>query len=104
MVASDDQAKQNPNVELANTIYRAEQSQKRGEDIEIMKCAILDDIRKDNMNLLYVQVCERLKWVKDEGLFSEMEAVNAKKLLELEDKIKDAAENSGDTEVSIIFI
>jgi hypothetical protein len=103
VVASDSTARQNPNIELAYIIYQAEQCQKRGESIEVMKNRILEEIKKDSMSVLYAQVCESFKWAKDAGLFSDMEAANATILNELDQKLKDATENAGDTEVSISF-
>lgn len=48
---------------------------------------------------LYEQVCAELGWTVDKAKFDAMTEVNEKTLKELEDKIKDAEENLGETEV-----
>jgi hypothetical protein len=99
LVASDENVRQNPNIELANKIYRAEQKMKKGHNFEELKCSILEEIKNDNMVNLYVQLCDSFKWGKDDSIVATMEATNSQKLLELENSIKDATENAGDTEV-----
>lgn len=101
-VATEENVRQNPNIELANKIYRAEQRIKNGSNIHELKKSILEDIKNDDMANLYVHVCDNFKWDKDESHLAAMEATNSEKLLELENSIKDASENAGDTEVRIL--
>ena len=46
-----------------------------------------------------IQVCESLGWQKDEALLKEMEEKNKEDLNKIADKITDAKENLGDSEV-----
>lgn len=51
----------------------------------------------------YEHICGELGWQLDQSKLSDMQASNAKQLQELEDKIKDAEENLGETEASNSF-
>ena len=59
---------------------------------------LLDCIKKDKMAPLYRSVCKELKWKEDSKLWTEMTAENEAELKTLEDKIKDAEENLGESE------
>ena len=52
----------------------------------------------DSFILFYRSVCKELKWKEDSKLWSEMTAENETELKVLEEKIKDAEENLGESE------
>jgi len=60
---------------------------------------IMAILKTNSMSPYYNLLCELFGWKLDKDLFNEMEAKNAKKLTQLEAKIKDAQENLGDSEV-----
>src|SRR5690554_1925269 len=47
----------------------------------------------------YQNVCEDLKWSVDDGLLQSMKKANQEELQKLEDAVKDAKENLGESEV-----
>ena len=51
----------------------------------------------------YKALCEKLGWAP-EGFLAELEAANAAELAKLEEKIKDAAENEGETEIREAYL
>lgn len=51
----------------------------------------------------YLHVCEALDMVPDEDLVKELEEDNAKELAQLEEKLKDAEGNHGETEISEVL-
>lgn len=63
------------------------------------KTQILDLVFAQNMRPYYQMICEMLGWQLDQQRANEMDAVNQKKLEELDAKIIDATENFGDIEV-----
>ena len=52
-----------------------------------------------DMAPLYEEVCADLKWPVDKALLAKMKEANEKKLKELDETLKDAEENLGETEV-----
>jgi len=99
MIASDENAKQNPNLELSNMILLIENKLKRNENIEEMKKKLIDSIIADSMASLYTHVCEKFSWLIDESSLKTMKDANIVSMTDLEKKIVDATENAGDTEV-----
>jgi 26S proteasome regulatory subunit N7 len=59
---------------------------------------ILEIIFAQNMRPYYRMICDTLGWEFDEKRGNEMDAVNLKKLEELDAKIIDATENLGDVQ------
>lgn len=60
---------------------------------------LLASIRENAMLPFYDSCCEQLGWQRDEGLAKEMATKNTEALQKIEDKIADANENLGDSEV-----
>jgi 26S proteasome regulatory subunit N7 len=52
----------------------------------------------------YEQVCVDLKLKKDETLVSSLKTANQQQLLKLEEKLKDAEQNLGETDISDALI
>ena len=52
----------------------------------------------------YIEVCKDLGWSSDQSLVDSMKAENAKTLASIEESIKDAEENLGETEVRDLMI
>jgi len=63
------------------------------------KDKLLENIFKNDMAPFYEQLAQSLGWTVDEKKLKEMKSNNTKKLKELDDKIQDAVENFGETEV-----
>ena len=99
LIASDENEKQIPNVELANRIYVVEQKRKQKVDADNLLKSILEDIKGDEMADVYVQVMDKFGLTKDEELVTTMLATNKTVIEEIETKIADAIQNAGDTEV-----
>jgi len=68
------------------------------------KCKLLGHIEKLSMAPFYKLVCEQLGWPVDAAKLSAMEAANATELQALDDKIKNAEENEGESEVRVAYL
>ena len=101
LIASDENEKQIPNVELANKIYVVEQKRKQKLNADELLKSILEDIKGDEMADVYVQV---IGLMKDEELVATMISSNKTAIEEIETKIADAIQNAGDAEVSRIIL
>jgi hypothetical protein len=68
LIASDENAKQIPNMELCRTVYRYEISSQQGnsQQAENLKSSILDTIAADAMAPHYVNLCSKFGWTMDE--------------------------------------
>ncbi|EAN90331.1 proteasome regulatory non-ATP-ase subunit 7, putative, partial [Trypanosoma cruzi] len=66
---------------------------------EEAKAKILKEAYDHNMAPYLRFICESFAWSLEESKMQEMDAVNAKKLEELDARLKDAQENLGDVEV-----
>lgn len=53
---------------------------------------------------MYQYLCSELGWPIDSGKLAELQAANAAKLAELEEKLKDAEENLGETDVRDVLL
>ena len=67
------------------------------------KSKLLALVQKRSMAPFYKALCEKLGWAP-EGFLAELEAANAAELAKLEEKIKDAAENEGETEIREAYL
>jgi len=68
---------------------------------EEAKEKLMGHIDKSEMAPFYKLVCEQLGWPVDAAKLSAMEAVNAAKLTELSDTVKNNEENEGESEVRV---
>ena len=102
MLALDEKAKQIPNLELAQAIYRYDTETKAGNVASALelKAGILKDVEADAMTPLYTNLCLKLGWTVDDALVEKMTTLNATKLVELDAALEDATVNAGDMEVS----
>ena len=100
MIASDENAKQNPNLELSHKVFLFETMLKRDEDSATLKEKILEEVIADSMASFYCELCEKFAWHTDQETLNKMIAANTASMAEFERKIIDAAENAGDTEVN----
>lgn len=70
-------------------------------------CVHVADYRKTyaaDQAPLYQYLCSELGWPVDSGKLAELQAANAAKLAELEEKLKDAEENLGETDVRDVLL
>ena len=104
LIASDENAKQNPNLELSHKVFLIENKLKKNENIDDLKKIVLDDIQSDSMAALYSELCEKFGWQVEEGVVSQMVAANKASVIEFDRKIVDATENAGETEVLHLLI
>ena len=104
MVASDENVKQNPNLELAHQVFLLENKIKRSENTDDLKKTIIDEIVLESMAPLYSELCEKYGWLVDEAILNQMVAANKASIVEFDRKIVDATENAGDTEVMDSYI
>jgi len=93
-----------PNLDLAQALFTLATSYSTNEEKNEAKSLLDKEITEHNMAPFYQRVCEDLKWSIDKDKFSAMEEHNKKKLAELDEKIKDAEENLGETEVRDAYL
>lgn len=75
MVALDASVKQNPNLDLAQDVFRYSQLSAIDREAEAgraLKQKLLDAITADNMLPYYNALCERFQWAADESLREKM--------------------------------
>lgn len=90
-----------PNLEYAHWKFLLSQPDEVSPATEKaeLKGKLLEAIKSDNMAPFYQIVCEDLKWSVDSGLLQSMKKANQEELQKLEDAVKDAKENLGESEV-----
>jgi 26S proteasome regulatory subunit N7 len=66
---------------------------------EEIKKTLLEEVRKNNMVQFYKELCEQFKWPVDTTFVEKANTENAETLKKLEEKIADAIQNLGETEV-----
>jgi hypothetical protein len=101
MIASDENAKQNPNLELAHKVFLIENKLKRSENTDELKGLVLEDVLADSMAAYYTELCEKFGWKVDEVILNKMISDNKSSVVEVDRKILDATENAGDSEVTL---
>jgi len=88
-----------PNLDVAQALFTLQAEHSSAQDKDAAKTLLDTEITAHNMAPFYKRVCESLKWPLDEAKLKAMEEANTKKLTELDEKIKDAEENLGETEI-----
>jgi len=83
-----------PNVELTRIEFQLATSKAS------LSEKLLAGIKADSMAPYYRNLCSKYGWKLDTVLAQKMDSDNAKKLEEIEAKLKDATENLGETEIS----
>jgi 26S proteasome regulatory subunit N7 len=88
-----------PNLELAALYFQAGCMSYTEEERAEAKRKLLAEVQEKNLTPLCEWLCSELKLEVDQSLVAKMRSANEAKLVELDDKIKDAEENLGETEV-----
>lgn len=93
-----------PNLDLAQAWFTLSTPQLPNEKRDEAKNLLDKEISEHNMAPFYQRLCEDLKWSIDNEKLSAMKEHNKKMLEELDEKIKDAEENLGETEVRDAYL
>jgi len=93
-----------PNLDIAQALFTLQAAHTPAKDKDEAKSLLDKEITANNMAPFYKRVCESLKWPLDEAKLKAMEEENKKKLEELDEKIKDAEENLGETEIRDAYL
>eukprot|EP00878_Enallax_costatus_P019958 GHUV01021074.1.p1 GENE.GHUV01021074.1~~GHUV01021074.1.p1 ORF type:complete len:357 (+),score=103.98 GHUV01021074.1:261-1331(+) len=96
---ADESEKQDFRLELAQQVFLYRSTDVPGVDKQQLQQQILQKVLEHGLAPYYEHICGELGWQIDQGKLSDMQSSNAKQLQELEDKIKDAEGNLGETEV-----
>jgi 26S proteasome regulatory subunit N7 len=101
MVASDENLKQNPNLDLAQLAYSYEYHTSQGLTARAteLQAEIMALVTEDSMTPYYQALCDKYSWPVDEALVTTMAAANEASVLAIDAKHEDALENQGDQEV-----
>ncbi|KAI8810712.1 26S proteasome subunit RPN7-domain-containing protein [Cladochytrium replicatum] len=89
-----------PDLELANLEFLAVSADVDAETKSNARKTLLESIASNNMAPYYKKVAEDLHEPIDAALLSKMEQANAEELKKLEEKLDDATQNLGETEIS----
>ncbi|GAM18098.1 hypothetical protein SAMD00019534_012730, partial [Acytostelium subglobosum LB1] len=84
-----------PDMHVAQLMFLATQSPSN----QAVKKELITEIEKYKMLPLYKKLAEQLKWPEDHKLVESLKADNDAELQGLDDKIKDAVENFGESEI-----
>jgi len=71
---------------------------------EAAKAALMEAVEEKDMAPFYSYLCETYSWTADAALATKLAAANAAKLATLEEVIKDADENLGETEIREAYL
>ncbi|KAI1715600.1 26S proteasome subunit RPN7 domain-containing protein [Ditylenchus destructor] len=97
----EDIISKNPDLEIAQLyflykhVYKTENSSLRAEKF----LTLLNRIKENEMGPFYEIVCQETNTIVDQALLRSIKEKNAKKLKEIDDEIKDAEENLGESDV-----
>lgn len=89
----------NPNMDHAQWRFQLGLSDELVPNKAELKQKLLADIEKDKMLPYYQYLVEQFKWDVDQGLVDKLKASNDETLKALDDKVKDAEENLGESEI-----
>jgi 26S proteasome regulatory subunit N7 len=81
-------------LDLAQRVFDYERTRD-----DAVKEGIMDELKRRNMLSMYVGLCEKFSWAREEAVESAMGTANASAKDAIEAKIADAIENLGDVEV-----
>lgn len=95
----DDGLEKIPDLRLAQWVYRAGLEKTPSDAKKELEAKIMSRIREENMAPYYELLCKEFGLATDDQLLKSMKAANETQLKELDEKIKDAEENLGETEV-----
>ena len=105
LLATDENVKQIPNMELAQKLFRYEYSLKNDVvKVEGLKSEIISILKEDSMISLYKRLCEKYNWEISEELVLSFGNKLAAEVKVIDDKIADAIENAGDAEVCLFLL
>ncbi|KAK9762500.1 proteasome regulatory particle subunit [Basidiobolus ranarum] len=91
-----------PNLDLAHYRFIIHNG---SEDLrEDAKQKLFEGIKENNMAPFYRLMCEELKVSIDDSLLESMEKVNEEEIQKLDEKLQDAEQNAGETEVSDVLL
>eukprot|EP00897_Mesotaenium_endlicherianum_P004689 jgi/Mesen1/4248/ME000022S03532 len=90
---------QDDKLELAQKLFLLRSRVTSDPEKDKLKDEVLEAIKKDDLVLLYQSLCEELSWTADQQLLEKMKNKIAEELTKLDDRIKDAEENLGESEV-----
>jgi len=93
-----------PNLELAQALFTVQSTHATKQAQDEAKALLDKEMSEHNMAPYYKRVCENLKVPVDENKLKNMEEENKTKLQELDEKIKDAEENLGETEIRDAYL
>ncbi|KAJ8047080.1 26S proteasome non-ATPase regulatory subunit 6 [Holothuria leucospilota] len=93
----DEGLQKNPDLGLAQLKFLLSQESHKT-DAGVKK-ELLDGVTNSNMAPFYEEICKDLGWPVDEKLLKKMKDANTKELKTLDDKVQDAEQNLGESEV-----
>ncbi|GMH39437.1 hypothetical protein BSKO_07335 [Bryopsis sp. KO-2023] len=98
MIAEQEET-QDFKLDLAQKAFLLKHPEIEGVDQVKLKSELLDYVFDKDLAAVYEHLCEEFGWDVDDMRLQAMKAKNAEKAKELDEKIKDAEENLGETDV-----
>ena len=88
-----------PDLGIAQLKFQLQHLNYKDEEKKRLEDDLKNIIKKDQMGKFYKQVCKDLKWPENKSLSKELEETNKAHLKKLEEDIKDAEANLGESEL-----
>ena len=88
-----------PDLGIAQLKFQLQHLSYKDEEKKRLEDDLKNTIKKDQMGKFYKQVCKDLKWKENKTFTKELEEINKAHLKKLEEEIKDAEENLGESEL-----
>nr|VZH99562.1 unnamed protein product [Spirometra erinaceieuropaei] len=88
-----------PDLRLSQWLFQAGLDRTPAAKKAALITEIMCVVREENMTPYYKHVCKQLHLNIDQALVDQMQAANVEKLKELDEKIKNAEKNEGETEI-----
>jgi 26S proteasome regulatory subunit N7 len=89
----------NPNLEHAQLRFQLTLSDELTPNKAEIKQKLLKAVEADKMLPFYLSLVEQFKWDQDQGLVDKLKAANEETIKTLDEKVKDATENLGESEI-----
>ncbi|VDM04929.1 unnamed protein product [Schistocephalus solidus] len=88
-----------PDLRLSQWLFQASLDRTPAAKRASLITEIMCVVKEENMTPYYKHVCKQLHLNVDQALVDQMQAANVEKLKELDEKIKNAEKNEGETEI-----
>jgi len=98
-MSGEEKIEKNPNLKLAQYKFQLTLPDGLGIDKKEVSSRLMAAVEKHKMLPFYLHLCEQFKWKEDSNIVEKLKASNDEDQKKLDEKIKDAEENLGESEI-----